>query len=211
MGMRRRLWARLAARRQQQGPHSAISIFTPQAQKYCVYASMVDDANEGWVWLPLDISTPARSVIRIKNPSAKKSVCCEAHAIDRNFVMRYNDDPKDWRFRINVDLDKFDPVSGRLPAGGVEESPIVLNSWYRDRLGGLQTRKPCELVVTKPRVLGSYRASRRHPQVVVRMSALLGALGLVLGAFGFIFGFVSIVLSVWSVWLAFHPPSSPHS
>jgi len=129
-----------------------------------IFASLYDDAHQGWVWLDAQ-NLPARSVVKITNPASGKSIYCEALPIDRNFLKRYNQAP-----RISITEPSLS---------------LVINGWYRAKLGGISTQSSLELVI-KPRNcwLGRFLACADHPQIVVRVSAWLGAIGLALGILG---------------------------
>ncbi|MBZ0072860.1 MAG: hypothetical protein K8I04_14175 [Gammaproteobacteria bacterium] len=117
--------------------------------------------NEGWVWLS-DHDFAPRSIIKIKNNSNGAVVYCEALEIDDNFTQQYNQAP-----RINI-------------AQG--ENTIVINGWYRSRLGEIETQKNHDLEVSEANGLsGRFLASTGHPQVVVRLATLLGVISVVLG------------------------------
>ncbi len=137
---------------------------------YKVLASMRTDMNEGWVWLS-DHSYAPRSIIKINNKSNGAVVYCEALEIDDNFIKEYNQPP-----RLNID-----------PA----EKTIIMNGWYRKRLGGIETKKSYDLEVSEANGFwGRFRASTGHPQVVVRLATWLGVISVVLGIFGIGLAFI---------------------
>jgi len=128
---------------------------------YKVLASTRMDMNEGWVWLSGHDFAP-RSIIEIKNNSNGAVVYCEALEIDDNFMQEYNQAP-----RISITRD---------------ENTIVMNGWYRSRLGGIETKKYHDLKVSEANGLwGRFRASTGHPQVVVRLATWLGVISVALG------------------------------
>ena len=138
-----------------------------------LYAALLDDAHQGWVWLQ-NPALPARSVVKISNPANGKSVYCETLQIETNFLAQYNQSP-----RYNIK----DPSSS-----------LVIGAWYRAALGGLQAQTEVSLSVTPANSWwGKFGACIHHPQIVVRLSAWLGGIGFVLGIIGFVLG----VLSVW--------------
>lgn len=130
-------------------------------QKIKVLAAAREDMNEGWVWLS-DHDFPPRSIVRIKNKSNKKKVFCEALEIDENFLKQYNQPP-----RININPD---------------ESTMVINSWYRKRLGSIQKKAFHELEISEANCwYGKFQACIGHPQVVVRLATWLGIISVGLG------------------------------
>jgi hypothetical protein len=135
-----------------------------------LFAALHDDLHQGWVWLQ-DRQLPARSVVKITNSSNGRSVYCEVLQIDTNFLEKYNQAP---RFSIT------DPTSS-----------LVIGAWYRDKLGVI-TQSDIPLTVKARNCwLGRFRACTDHPQIVVRVAAWLGAIGLLLGVIG-------LVLGLWS-------------
>jgi hypothetical protein len=138
-----------------------------------IFAALHDDAHQGWIWLQ-DARLPARCVVKISNPINGKSVYCEALQIDTNFLVKYNQSP---RFNIT------DPASS-----------LVVSDWFRAKLGGLSTQANTALII-KPSESwrGRFKACTDHPQIVVRVAAWLGAIGLILGIVGLILGVLSYV------------------
>ena len=136
-----------------------------------LFAALHDDLHQGWVWLQ-DRHFPARSVVKITNSSNGQSVYCETLQIDTNFLEKYNQAP---RFSIT------DPASS-----------LVIGAWYRDKLG-VVTQSDIPLTVkARNSWFGRFRACADHPQIVVRVAAWLGVIGLFLGVVG-------LVLGLWSV------------
>ena len=138
-----------------------------------VYAALNDDVAEGFVWLAKPGLAP-RCVVKITNPQSDRTVYCEALQFEKNFLTRYNQHP-----RIAITN---------------ESSSIVMGSWYRVRLGDLETQKdyPLEIVSAN-----SWPAKLRmcvgHPQLVVRVAAWLGIISVALGGIGVLPG----ALSFW--------------
>jgi hypothetical protein len=137
-----------------------------------IFASQLEDAHQGWVWIQ-DSTLPPRSVIRIQNKINNKVVYCEALQIDKNFLDQYNAAPR---------------ISICNPQGA-----IVLNAWYRAKLGGLQTQEEASIEVHRCNSFwGKFKACTDHPQTVVRVATWLGGIGLFLGVVGLLLGIISI-------------------
>jgi hypothetical protein len=137
-----------------------------------LYASLDDHIGEGFVWL-LRPCLPSRCVVKITNPESRRSVFCEALQLEANFIQRYNQPP---RFNIT------DP-----------ESSLVMSSWYRARLGNLETQREYALEVVEANSwCGKIRACLHHPQIVVRVAVWLGIVSVALGALGVVLGVISI-------------------
>lgn len=131
---------------------------------YKVLAATREDMNEGWVWLSPHSFAP-RSIVKIRNKGNKKVVYCEALEIDDNFIKEYNQNP-----RVSINQ---------------SERTIVVNGWYRNHLGGINTKQNHDLEVSCANKLwGKFRASTGHPQVVVRLATWLAIISVGLGVLG---------------------------
>jgi hypothetical protein len=142
---------------------------------YRIFAALHGEAKEGWVWMPLDPDLTT-DLILIRNPRNGLSIVCERRTADENFRQAYNSTDG------TISLPESD-------------SFIVMNGWYRQRLGLLDTRVAVPINVEN--AMGwwmSYRSFRQHPSPAVRVSITLGAISLVLGVLGFVLGAVSLIL-----------------
>ena len=140
---------------------------------YKVLAAMRADMNEGWVWLSKADFTP-RSIIKITNTANGKSVYCERLGIDENFIKEYNQSP---RMAIRPD-----------------EKTLVINEWYRKKLGGIDTNASHNLYFTAANGWwGKFRANTGHPQVVVRLATWLAAISVGLGGLSFCIALLGIL------------------
>lgn len=141
---------------------------------YKVFAALHEETKEGWVWLPLDPNF-STGYTHIRNPWNGRSIVCERRTADENFAGVYNS------ARGTIRL----PESGNF---------IVMNAWYRERLGIFDTKKEIPLEVRNASGWWAcYDAFRLHPSPVVRTSILLAAISLILGVIGFLEG----TLSLW--------------
>jgi hypothetical protein len=138
-----------------------------------LFAAREEDAHQGWVWLQ-DATLPARSVVKIENLLSGKSVYCEALQIDDNFLKQYNQSP-----RISI-----------TDAAGA----LVIGAWYRAGLGGIESQTEVNLRVSQCNSLwGQFKACTGHPQIIVRLAAWLGGIGLLLGIIGLVLGVISVL------------------
>lgn len=137
-----------------------------------LFATLREDTQQGWVWLQ-DSSLPSRSIVKITNPANGKFVYCEALQIDDNFLSAYNQFP-----RINIDN---------------PHTSLVINGWYRATLGNLSTQSDVPLKIKPSNCWwGKFKACINHPQVIVRVAAWLGVIGLFLGVVGLVLGVISL-------------------
>jgi hypothetical protein len=142
---------------------------------YKIFAALHEEAKEGWVWLPLDPDL-ATEHTHIRNPRNGRSIVCERRTADENFVGVYNSTHGTIRL----------PEFGKF---------IVINAWYRERLGIFDTKAELPLKVSNASGLwASYRSFRLHPSPAIRTSILLAVISLILGIIGFLQG----ALSLWN-------------
>lgn len=156
---------------------------------YIIRASLHEEANAGWIWVK---GFPSRSLVKISNIKKRRTVICQARELDQNFLNIYNpskssdDPPVEGRRRFPIDF---------------EQDTIVMSEWYRDALGGFDTTKDdnangkVALDIQRYRGCqswGQLRAALQHPDIVVRLGARLGALGVGLGLLGSFLGFLSL-------------------
>lgn len=137
-----------------------------------IFGAQEEHAHQGWVWLQMT-SLPPRGVVKITNLTTKRSVYCEALQIDANFLRIYNQSP-----RRNI----TNP-----------ETTLVISEWYRAGLGGISTRTDVPLTIRACNsFFGQFLACIGHPQVIVRLAAWLGGIGLILGVIGLVLGIASL-------------------
>jgi hypothetical protein len=152
-----------------------------------IFAALREDIQQGWVWLQSP-TLPARSIVKITNPSNGKSIYCEALQIDKNFLDFYNQ-PK----RITIS----DP-----------QNTLVISGWYRAALGDLFTKSDVHLCVKPSNSLwGKFKACIHHPQIIVRVAAWLGLVSVLLGLLGAVLGAMSLWASEPNI--ADAPQASP--
>lgn len=138
--------------------------------KLKVLAALAEDINNGWVWLPERI-IPERSLIRIRNCETGMAVYCEAIPIGNNFVSRYSRNRKSENKSAEEDL----------------KTSVVINEWYRKKLGIKSTKVECRFEISiEGNFYGKIMASFQNPQVVVRLAMGLALIGVVLGIVGLI-------------------------
>ena len=137
--------------------------------KLKVFASLSEDINNGWVWVPENL-VGERTVVRIKNKNSGKVVYCEALQIGENYLNRYNINDRTYR------------ISDK-------DATIVMSEWYRKKLEITKTQDEIEFdVVPNDNPWGHLRASLHHPQIVVRLAIELAILSVVLGLIGIYLG-----------------------
>ena len=141
--------------------------------KLKVFASLSEDINNGWVWVPESL-VGERSVVRIENKKLGKVVFCEALQIGDNYLKRYNTNDRTHR------------ISDKAES-------IVMSEWYRKKLGITSTQTEIDFeIAKKDSPCGHVRAPLHHPQIVVRLAIELAILSVVLGAIGVYLGVVGI-------------------
>ncbi len=139
--------------------------------KYKVFVALSEDINSGWVW----IGNPPfeqRSIVKVRNLTLDKTIYTEVLHIDPNFVKRYNKQVETLKIH--------DPSTA-----------IVVNEWYRWKLGNIKSQEEVELeVISSNNIWGRLCANLcYHPQVVVRLGSSLGLVSVLLGI-------ISIILTL---------------
>ena len=143
--------------------------------KKTIYAALNEDVHQGWMWLQ-HASLPLRAIVKVTAIDTGRSVHCECLQIDENFLKRYNQEP-------------------RIPIHSPSDA-LVVGEWYRAALGIVGTRSSAEISLRVCKTpLGQIVACIQHPQVVVRVAAWLGAIGLLLGLAGLGLGILSLLPS----------------
>ena len=129
--------------------------------KLKVLAALAEDINNGWVWLPERI-VAERTLVRVRNCESGMAVYCEAIPIGGNFVSRYI-------------------VNRRITKANLKTA-VVMNEWYRKKLGIESTKIECKFEISvEENLYGQIMASFQNPQVVVRLAMMLAILGVLLG------------------------------
>lgn len=142
---------------------------------YRIYAALKEDIDSGYVWI-LSPQVDQRPVITIKNAVISKKVYCEALRIDPNFERIYE--------------------CGRTLKLALSKNPIIINEWYRKKLGIPETQETLDLHITiETEFWGKLCAVFQHPQLVVRVACVLGIISIILGILGAILGVISLCMA----------------
>ena len=151
-------------------------------KKYKVFASMWEDSNEGWVWIPPEKGFEPRDFITVKETKSGEKISCICRIIDPWFLDHYNQPPRRY-----IDLNE-------------EYPPIVLNDHYRRKLGRkgwkIETDQVYELEIKRVGKLNYYRktgALLHHPNNVVSLATFLAVWSVILGG-------ISILLNKDALW-----------
>jgi hypothetical protein len=140
-------------------------------EPFLILAALDTETREGWVWLPLP-SKWAADVVSIKHDS--HSVICERRVVDENFRRLYESETR-----------------ATLPTN---ESFIVINAWYRQRLGINSARVKVSLEIREERGLWEKHVSVfwHHPSAIVRSNIQVALVSIGLGIVGLVLGIVSL-------------------
>lgn len=149
---------------------------------YKIFAAMYEDLDKGHIWIPKGTLEPKNQrPIRPRRPIAKitngnESIHCEVLEFDENFLKRYSK-----------------PGSGRIEITSTEENIVVINDWYREKLGIGETNKYSKeevklQITTDTSYFRGVWACFDHPQVIVRIATYLAIIGLILGFLGMVLG-----------------------
>ena len=160
---------------------------------YKLYAALHEDIAEGFVWFKCD-NLPARCIVKITyedDSHCRRSVCCEALKLDKNFLELYN--KKHCNHQPQYRIEGAESLA----------TSMVINHWYRARLGPpkapLKTQEKYVFEIKAfdrwyNKSLGKLRACTGHPQVVVRVGVWLGIISVWLGVLG-------VIISLGLPWL----------
>lgn len=75
------------------------------------------------------------------------------------------------------------------------EKALVINEWYRQRLGNLETQREYDLEIKhKVTIFGRLKAIMGHPQAAIRIAFWLAFISIVIGIIGLVIGLLSILL-----------------
>jgi len=139
-----------------------------------IYPALHEDISSGWVWIGVGESFQ-RSVIRIECKETKRSIYCEALKLDENYMKRYKE-----RTRHLIDP---------------PEKALVINEWYRQRLGNLKTQIEYNFKIkSRVKIIGRLKALIGHPQAPIRISFWLAFISIFVGFIGLIISLLSIIL-----------------
>ena len=149
-------------------PNILVCLKEELAMEYKVLAALRDEMNQGWIWVT-NSGLESRSVVKVTNSKNNKSIYCECLEIEDNYIFTYDNPPR-------VPINKNEPT-------------ITINSWYRKKLGGIDTKTIQELEIRAANNwLGRLCSCFQHPQVVVRMATWLSLISLGLGVLGVCLG-----------------------
>ena len=145
-----------------------------EPRELTVKHALPEELNDGRVWGP-DLGYDPRPIVRIRNRDSGRSVVCEYLVIDHSYVRRYE---------ARNDLDG---ASATLSP----EGSLVLNYWYRRRLGIHGAGARCRFEITRiGDASGWVYACLGHPQIVVRLATVLALLGFGLGCLSVVLALV---------------------
>ncbi len=145
-------------------------------KKLRVYAALQEESNAGWIWIPKNDSIKSIDVIKIS--CSDRSIVCVARIIDERFVSYYAESPK------------------RLPITDIERA-IVISDYYRDNLGGIQTKNDYTFEIEKiPKYccLPRLKAFWYHPDNAIKVATRLAVTSIVLGIIGIALAVISMVI-----------------
>jgi hypothetical protein len=139
-------------------------------EPFLILAALDSETKEGWVWLPLS-SKWTTDAVSIKHHD--HSVICERRVVDKNFRRLYETE-----------------TGATLPT---DDNFIVINAWYRQRLGINDTKVKLPLEIREEPGLCAKHISVfwQHPNALVRTNILIALVSIGLGILGVVLGIVS--------------------
>lgn len=145
-------------------------------KKFKVLAALKEDMNSPSIWVK-DNDITTRTLAKVSNNQENKSVWVELQIIDDNFIKYYNSSSQ----RLNIK----------------EENCLVINLWYRNKLG-IRSKETFDLSINSnsSRLAFPFRqmqAALNHPDSAIRICADLAIVSVMLGIFGLLLGVISLV------------------
>ena len=139
-----------------------------------VFASLQEDSNVGWVWLPsFDSNLRTRDFIKLT--FGESSIICVARILDENFLAHY----KKGRTRLISD----------------PQRALVISAYYRDKLGSIQPGRKYIFEIKRIMAcnfISKTRALLQHPDNITKVAGWLAVISIALSALG-------VILSVYSI------------
>ena len=141
---------------------------------YITRVALAEDINNPFVWFS-ELPCNSREIVKITNKNTSKSIWCEVVKASGNFIERYNRNPRTNEIKEDIPF-------------------IVLNEWYREKLGlNKNETANIEIKVSKmPLFFRQIQASYIHPDNTVRLAVDLAFVSVALGAIGLLLGIISL-------------------
>ena len=152
---------------------------TKSSNTFIIRTALVEDINSPYLWFS-DLPCPSREIVKVKvtNKNNSKSIWCEVIKASNNYIKRYNQRNRTYNISRN------DPF-------------IVVNSWYRVKLG-IKKNEEYNIEIKqgiRPRLVKQLCASYNHPDNTVRLAVILAIISVGLGLLGLILGFIPLLRS----------------
>ncbi len=136
--------------------------------KFKVLAALSEDISSGWCWVKCN-DFNSRKLVSIRNRSNNRTIVCEVLSIDKNYEDKY----------ISISKSKKNKEQVKS-----NENTILINAWYRSKLGLENTQQEYDLIIKPIRrwdVLSRLRSCFMHSQIAIRLGTWLAILGLIVG------------------------------
>lgn len=146
-------------------------------KRFQVFASLFEESNSGWVWMPKEGDFTSRDHIEIKVPANRKSCVCWCRIIDANFLRNYNMPP-----RLKIDK---------------AEQALVINDYYRGILD-IKSNHEYEVEITRVKRWQYHKKIQAllcHPDNSIKLATWLALWSVFLGVVGIFLGILSLCKS----------------
>ena len=150
---------------------------TKSSNTFIIRTALAEDINSPYLWFS-DLPCPSREIVKVVNKNNSKSIWCEVIKASNNYIKRYN------QISRTFNISRNDPF-------------IVVNSWYRVKLG-IKKNEKYNIEIKKsimPRLVKQLCASYNHPDNTVRLAVNLAIVSVGLGLLGLILGLISLLRS----------------
>jgi hypothetical protein len=118
----------------------------------------------------------SRDYITLKTIPTGKKVNCICRIIDDNFIDSYNKS------------ERTENITDR-------NNSIVISAYYRDMLGGIETKKEYEFEIIRICKFNYYskiKTLRQHPDNIVKVATWLAIISIVIGILGILLSMLSL-------------------
>jgi hypothetical protein len=158
--------------------------------KYRIYASLHEESNEGWIWLPEGIDRiQPRDFIIIKRKGYKSAIRCQARTIDERFSNFYKKRLKEYKEKNNEAKRDYVDLLDQIKS--MESLPIVMNDYYRKILHIKPRDEYDDLEIFKAdHFYQKLLAFIHHPNDVVKIATYLALISIITSV---TFGILSII------------------
>lgn len=129
--------------------------------RFTIRRCLIEEAKEGWVWIPRKILNTEGNLIRITNPKTGKSIVIVQREIEKSYENRYNK-----RVTVNYRV-------------SLKDSFLVLSGHYREKLG-IKVNQTYSLKISSCNHFDRLTYLYQHPHEVVVNTYIIAVVSILL-------------------------------